>query len=304
MQIRYEVRPEDVAALNLYLWQSNRSLRRQARFARWALPVLLLSAGALSALSDRSLSPLFVFGIFGASYLLFSRRLQRRAVVKQSMGLLEEGDKGAILGDHQLEAGDAWLYESSALVQSRYSYEAIVKFVVTPERLFILTDTVRAMVVSRSGVVEGNFDMFAAAVQEKLDSLRAAQAGVQEEPVVLHAEGVGVVGHRAVSGGACGAASFAIAIIAAVLLGLVFAAATAFGGLGPGGGELCQEAAIGIGLSVMLVFLCNVVGLVLGIAGLGQSRHRVLAAMGLAFNLLFVLGFLGLFILAAVLGRV
>ena len=100
-----------------------------------------------------------------------------------------------------------------------------------------------------------------------------------------------------------GIASFVVAIVGGVTVFVLIVIAGVMAASTSDGMDEESPQAILLGVGLLASVMINVFGILLGVAGLGQSdRVRTFAVLGLVLNLLVILGFVGLVVLGLSMG--
>lgn len=95
-----------------------------------------------------------------------------------------------------------------------------------------------------------------------------------------------------------GIASFVVALLTGLAMFLMLALAGYLEVTTPGGVDEESSEAMLVGLLILFCLLAALVGAALGIAGLVQARRqKMFAVLGLIFNVLIVLGVLGIMVI-------
>ena len=164
-----------------------------------------------------------------------------------------------------------------------------------PERLpFIFTGAAKGIVIPRASLIEGDCEGFDSMLKETFkNKLQAQQVVNISEKIIVDSEKIYKDDLGAGRHSGFGVASFIISLMTLGLYVLIFTLTFIFAGIAPESVDRESPVARVSVFLLLLGILANLIGLVLGIAGVRQkNRKRLLSILGIIFNSAILIGFM------------
>ena len=262
---------------------------------------LVLSLPSILA-GDRSfLIPLIVIW---AVFCLFIRKAGgRKSIEKHTGKLYSKRQKQLIPGERELEIEGDFLVERSQHVETKVGFEVVEKIGLSPDYAFIYIGPLRAFIIPKSKVTEGDYEGFVVEAKRRIEERDGPEEGREKtksrqiiiDPRELHYEDLNFGKHSGL-----GIASFVISLGVIGLDVLTILAGLIVGIILPG---IFSDESRFLAILASVIFLGGAVafiGFFLGISGVSQkNRKKVFAILGIIFNAIILLSLAGLCAAAA-----
>jgi peroxiredoxin len=167
VKIRYEQTLDDLVAFNLFHSENSAAVRKWRKSLMAMLAAILVLSLIFFGVLFRSVVPAMVGVVPVAALLLLLPRRIRTVSIARLRQLLSEGANRSSLGLHEMMLSDGVLVDAHELREQRISFKGLERVVATTDYIFVYVNSASALVVSRAGVREGDFDE----VREALASL-------------------------------------------------------------------------------------------------------------------------------------
>jgi hypothetical protein len=235
---------------------------------------------------------------------LFIRKAGGRKSIEKHIGkLYSKRQKQLIPGERELEIDGDRLIERSEHVETNAGFEVVEKIGLSPDYAFIYIGPLRAYIIPKSKVAEGDYEGFVGEVKRRIEQ-RSEPGGAWEknkprqiiiDPRELHYEDLNFGKHSGL-----GIASFVISLGVIGLDVLTILAGLIVGIILPG---IFADESRFLAILASVIFLGGgiaFIGLFLGISGASQkNRKKIFAILGIIFNAVILLGLAGLCTAAA-----
>jgi fatty acid desaturase len=187
MKIRFNKTLDDFAAFQVFHAKHNKKKASASMilFAVLLLLILFCIIGENIYHQRYGLLSVVVLGV--VVYYVFvvrNQKFESTMYYKQGEYLEKEGMR-ELTGENTIYYDDEQLYCESMDSVVKKSIGGIEKLVICPEYLFIYTDPISGHYISRAGIIEGNFDAFAAGLIEIYQSYAATHGA---EANVIHSD--------------------------------------------------------------------------------------------------------------------
>ncbi len=172
MRIVYNVSRADLEALMQHHYEHGAATAGLRTATQWVLPALV--AGVMTVLGIvQGAWPLPIIGILLALMLrvVLPRTMQWSIRVSVARAIAQGGHRA--LGRHELEITDDGLVDHADGEEYLHPWDELVDVVTLPERAFIYLGPRAAYVLSRQGVLEGDYQGFVRVLQKRLEASAA-----------------------------------------------------------------------------------------------------------------------------------
>ena len=179
MFLRYSLTMDDVIASTRH-WEAG-SPAYAARQARgiWGLPILFLYLGVMAAAFSQWLAAA-AMALLAVIVHFRLRRSFGRGRDNLYRKIFSEGRNASLLGDHTATLADDGLLIRSAVSESKYLWAGIEKVVSTDTHTLIYVGSISNFVLPRNAILEGNYNEFVKALQERLAAAQCAAQSAAE----------------------------------------------------------------------------------------------------------------------------
>jgi hypothetical protein len=236
------------------------------------------------------------YAVFFAVLMFWVLGGNKRRIARAVRKMLKEGENKMDIGLQALEVTSEGLTDKDEFGESKFNWKAIERVASTPDYYYIYISAMKALVVPKLKVTEGDFEEFRRLVEEGFRN--AAMAGgidartfdesklmVDDKPVYR-----GDPGRKRCL---CGVVSLAGGVLAAVFYGLVIGMVIV--AVVSQQGEEAVEAPSSAAYLLIAAIAANLLGVVCGISGLIKANQKkLLPIIGLVVNggILFVIALL------------
>ncbi len=299
MRIKYNVTIDDRVAFNLFYSKHSSTIRRMRIFWGTVFPIGYFLFFCLLGLYKREWSaPLFglVTSVLLMLWVLAGRRRRLEKIVRK---MLSEGSNKQASEEDELELTETGLIGKSRYEEGKIAWEALERIGFTPDYTFIFTGPSKGIPIAKARVIEGDYEGFTSQLKQTFESKLGTDRSpnisqrIIISPEKIYKEDIGFGRHSG-----HGIASFAISV---AVYFFTFVALVIFSGIDSGLADRQSPIIRIVAVVLMLGFLANLTGLVLGITGIAKkNRKKVLAILGLVFNSIVLVAFIALIIIGRV----
>jgi hypothetical protein len=283
MKIVFDASVDDHVALNLYTYTHLPAYGRDRIIWGILFPAGLFLFLAVLNFNKSGWSSVAFAAIIPGLYALWFLGGRKGRLRRSTRKILEEDRSKAELGPQEIEVAHDGIVGRTRFEESKLSWKAIERTVSTPDYYFIYLSLLKAIVIPKNKITEGDFETFKRAVEERLRE-EALTDGVALD------EGRLIVDDKAVNLNSpehksclCGVISLVGGLSSVILYGVVVGisiAARLYGQDAPSVEDHATE-----GLLILTAIVANLLGTIFGISGLIKSNQKkLLPIIGLVIN--------------------
>ncbi len=293
MKIVYDMSVDDYVSFSIFHHKHSRSLRRSRIIGGVVFPVCMFLLLSGLSIYKGQWGAVATYAVFFAVLIIWVLSGSKRTLARVVRKMLKEGENKMDIGLQELEVTSEGLAEKNEFGESKFNWKAIERIASTPDYYYIYVSAMKALVVPKLKVTEGDFEEFRRLVEEGFRNAASVDGRTFDEKKIVSDAKPVFKGDPSKKGHCCGVVSLVGGVVAGALYGLVmglmFAAAA--------GGQV--EESVGSppsgGYLIVAAIVANLVGTGYGIAGLiNRRQEKLLPIIGLVINggILFVIAIL------------
>lgn len=157
-----------------------RSRQRKAAITGFVLLALLLVSLLLGVVAQGSSFvqaqiEWLILGVLGVLLYFAILPLQRRSFVKSQCAALRASGALVASGNHSASLQDQGVKHVAPHGETMLSWDMIQQIELTDSQALVYVTALSALIIPRSGVTEGDYDAFIAALKERFDRQRSSR---------------------------------------------------------------------------------------------------------------------------------
>ena len=292
MKIVYDMSVDDHVSFSIFHHKHSRSSRRTLMIGGVVFPVCMFLLLSGLSIYKGQWGAVATYAVFFAVLMIWILSGNKKTLARVVRKMLKEGENKMDIGLQTLEVTSEGLADKNEFSESKFNWKAIERIASTPDYYYIYVSAMKALVVPKLKVTEGDFEEFRRLVEEGFRGAASIDGRTfDEKKIVADAKPI-FKGDPSKKGHCCGVVSLAGGVVAGALYGLVAGLmfASAAGGQAEESAASAQDATVG--QLILWGIVANLVGTGYGIAGLINRRQKkLLPILGLVVNsgILFVI---------------
>lgn len=166
MELQFEMTEGEIVALQIQIGGSAPANRRSLLIGWLALSAVFLALVIMIAVGgEMKTARIMILCWVGATLLLWGvlplyRSISKRLASFVVRGMLEESQNKGLLGEYRVAISEAGIEDGTQTVQSSIKWEAVEKFVITTEHLFLFTSAISAFTIPRTAFNAANGELW------------------------------------------------------------------------------------------------------------------------------------------------
>ncbi len=299
MKIVYDMSVDDYVGFNIFHHKHSRSLRRSLIIGGVVSPVCIFLFFLLIGIKGGQLGVVILPGVIVPGlFALWILGGNRRRIARVVRKMFKEGENKMDIGLQELEVTSEGLTEKNEFGESKFNWKAIERIASTPDYYYIYISAMKALVVPKLKVTEGDFEEFRRLVEEGFRGAASIDGRTFDEKKIASDAKPVYRGDPGRKSCLCGVVSLAGGVLAAAFYGLVIGMVIV-AGVSRQGEEAVEAPPSGAYL-IMVAIGANLLGVIYSISGLVKANQKkLLPIIGLVVNcgVIFLIGMLVLAII-------
>jgi Ca2+/Na+ antiporter len=168
MKIRYEKKLEDSAAFQMYWHAENAKKKCRKNYVTFILLCIVFSAVILYGVYNKKyeIAGFAALALIVFIFLSFRTNASLASTFYKHTEKLYKDGLASLAGESESSYDSDYFYNCDLSAETKTGWSSIDKIVVCPDYLFVYNTPLSAYVISREGIIEGDFDGFSRGVIE------------------------------------------------------------------------------------------------------------------------------------------
>lgn len=176
MELKYNLTVDDLLVFARYVYDTSSTHRRARRttILIWIVALLAVTYLIYRIVSFPVTFPLILIWLPIAALIIYLMLLwNRRYFLKNYIRMQKESPNNILTGEHLIRITDSGLFGRSVSGDGNTFWSAIEHIDTVGDHTLVFIHAVAAIVIPKSGVVEGDYDVFVGALKERYEGAKS-----------------------------------------------------------------------------------------------------------------------------------